>query len=296
MPSMRTDHARPIPLVALNVFATAMRTGTFTRAAAALGVTQSAVSRQIRFLEDEIGTTLFVRHKLGLRPTPAGETLFATVEEALGRIAATYRGLLQRRQTLTLRVPPTLAARWFVPRLPSLRVSMPDVDIRVATDDGRGRSLAEDNVDAAIRYGRGGWPGLIAIPLMPERLTPVCSPALAATITAPADLKQHRLLHCAPQDAWRRWLGEMGVDGADIRHGETFDTLELALSAATRGMGIALGDRTLLAEAFEDGILVAPFDHALDLGTSYFLVFEDARETTPTLASLAEVLTMQEAR
>ncbi len=295
MSSMRSAHARPLPLHALHVFATAMRTGSFTRAAAALQVTQGAVSRQVKYLEDEIGTVLFVRHKLGLRATPAGETLFATVDDAITRIGATYDGLRRRRRTLTLRVPPTLAVRWFIPLLPSLRAALPDIDVRVATDDGRGRSLAEDGVDAAILYGRGGWPGLIAIPLLPERLTPVCSPARAAELATPDDLLRVQLLRCAPHDAWRRWLEQAGVDADHLHHGETFDTLELALSAATRGMGIALGDASLLGEAFRDGVLVAPFDRTLDLGTGYYLAFRDGRETTPTLARLAAVMTMRQA-
>ncbi|WP_273499213.1 LysR substrate-binding domain-containing protein [Methylorubrum populi] len=288
---MSYAHTRRLPLHALLVFATAMRSGSFTRAATTLGVTQGAVSRQVKYLEDEIGTALFVRHKLGLRATPAGESLFATVDDALGRIAATYDGLRQRRQTLTLRVPPTLAVRWFIPLLPSLRLALPDIDIRVATDDGRGRSLGEDGVDAAILYGRGSWSGLIAIPLLSERLTPVCSPALAADLATPHDLHRHRLLQCAPHDAWRRWLVQAGVNTDHLRHAETFDTLELALSAATRGMGITLGDKTLLSESFSDNILVAPFAQTLDLGMGYHLVFQDGRETTPTLGLLAALMT-----
>ncbi len=288
---MSYAHARPLPLHALLVFATARRTGSFTRAATALGVTQGAVSRQVKFLEDEIGTALFVRHKLGLRTTPAGETLFTTVDDALDRIATAYDGLRQRRHTLTLRVPPTLAVRWFIPLLPSLRLALPDVDIRVATDDGRGRSLAEDGVDAAILYGRGSWPGLVAIPLLAERLTPVCHPALAREMTKPEDLQRQRLLQCAPHDAWRRWLEQAGVDADRLCHPETFDTLELALSAATRGMGVALGDQTLLSEAFRDGILVAPFAQTLDRGMGYHLVFGEGDQNTPALDLLATVMT-----
>lgn len=280
-----------LPLHALHVFATAMRTGSFTRAAAALRVTQGAVSRQVKSLEEDVGVLLFVRHKLGLRPTPAAETLFATVDDSFGRIAVAYGHLRQRRQALTLRVPPTLAVRWFIPLLPSLREALPDVDIRVATDDGRGRSLAEDGVDAAILYGRGDWPGLTAVPLMPERLTPVCSPAVAARLSVPSDLCAHRLLQCSPHDAWRQWLDQAGVDWTSIRHAETFDTLELALSAATRGMGVALGDHTLLGEALRDGVLVAPFEHRLDRDVSYCLVFPPSGDTPATLRMLADVMT-----
>lgn len=290
MRSMHETHAT-LPLHALHVFATAMRTGSFTRAAMALRVTQGAVSRQVKFLEEEVGASLFVRHKSGLRPTPAAEMLYATVDDAFGRIAATYTAVRRQRQTLTLRVPPTLAVRWFIPLLPSLRAALPDVDIRVSTDDGRGRPLAEDGVDAAILHGRGDWPGLTAIPLIPERLTPVCSPALAASLAVPADLRAQRLLQCAPHEAWRQWLEQAGVGWSSIRHAETFDTLEMALSAATRGMGVALGDRMLLDESLRDGILVMPFDQVLDRRISYYLAFPPAGESSPTLQRLADVMT-----
>jgi DNA-binding transcriptional LysR family regulator len=126
---MLTDHTfdppsflhRLPPLHALEVFAIAARAGTFSRAAQQLGVTQSAISRQIQQIEADLGTTLFIRHKLGLRLTPDGEALRPVVEDALMRLAGICEALRNASQVLTLRMPPTLAARWFLPRLPSLR-------------------------------------------------------------------------------------------------------------------------------------------------------------------------------
>ena len=297
MPSMTPDHASAItavarqpPLHALHVFAIAVRMGSFTRAAGVLGVTQGAVSRQVKQLEESLGIVLFVRHKRGLRPTPDAETLFAVVDEAFSRVLDTCDSLRTSGQTLTIRVPPTLAVRWFLPLLPSLRAMMPGVDIRVTTDDGRGRSLDDSGIDAAIIYGRGDWPHVEAVPLLPERLSPVCAPSVARRLGAPRDLEQVPLLQCAPLTAWGRWLAEAKAGWRAVRHEQTFDTLELALSAATRGQGVALGDLNLLQESLRDGVLVAPFDCVLDQGIAYYLAYPATRAAAPKIRSLRAAL------
>src|ERR1700740_2082720 len=138
MRSMPSDHVsgdfdfprRLPPLNALAVFAVAARSGTFSRAARSLSVTQSAISRQIQQLEGHLGLPLFVRHKLGLRLTSEAEILLPVVEEASARLSRTCDGMRNVGQVLTLRMPPALATRWFLPLLPSLRAVMPDVDVR----------------------------------------------------------------------------------------------------------------------------------------------------------------------
>ncbi len=297
MPSMLPDHAfttgfpfRRPPLHALEVFATAARCGTFSGAAKALFVTQSAVSRQIQRIEGHLGSPLFIRHKRGLRLTPEGEALLPVVEDAFTRLARMCDSLRGAGQVLTLRMPPTLATRWFLPLLPSLRTVLPDVDVRVTTYDAWEPRFEDGDVDAAILYGRGDWPDVDAIRLMPERLTPVCSPDLARTLRAPADLGGLPLLQCYPVQAWGRWLEGAGVGWIPSHPGQTFDTLELALSAATRGQGVALGDLNLLAESLADGVLVAPFDHVLDQGVSYFLIYPPQRGQLPKIRALRDWL------
>lgn len=297
MPSIPVTHAlipdvgaRLPPLHALHVFAVSVRTGSFTQAAEVLRVTQGAVSRQVKHLEEHLGITLFVRHKRGLRLTPEAETLFAVVDDGFSRVIGTCETLKASGQTLTIRVPPTLAVRWFLPLLPSLRSMMPGVDIRLTTDDGWGRSIEEDRVDAAILYGRGEWPHIEAVRLLPERLSPVCAPSLASRLTTLADLRHVPLLQCAPLTAWSRWLSAARTGWTAVRHEQTFDTLELALSAATRGQGVALGDLNLLHEPLEDGVLVAPFECVLDQGVAYYLAYPPARATTPKIRSLRSAL------
>ena len=295
---MRSDHEstdtallyRLPPLHALGVFATAARCGTFSRAARELSVTQSAISRQIQQLEEHLGLPLFVRHKRGLRLTSEAEALLPVVEDVFARLMRVCDTLRNARQVLTLRMPPTLAMRWFLPGLPSLRTLMPEVDVRVTTYNAREPHFEGGDVDAAIIYGRGDWPNLDCIRLMPERLTPVCSPELAKALFVPADLKGMRLLQCYPVEAWSRWLEAAGVGWIASPHGQSFDTLEMALSAATRNQGVALGDLNLLKESLRDGVLVAPFDCVLDRGISYFLIYPPERGSLPKIRALREWL------
>jgi DNA-binding transcriptional LysR family regulator len=295
---MHSDHAIAAadspyglpPLYALRVFAAAARCGTFSRAAKELLVTQSAISRQVQQLEEHLGLALFIRHKRGLRLTPEAEALLPVVEDAFARLARTCDSLRNAGQVLTLRMPPTLAIRWFLPLLPSLRAVMPDVDVRVTTYDARESRFDDSDVDAAIIYGRGGWPNMECIRLMPERLAPVCSPELAKSLHRPADLKAMHLLQCYPVQAWSLWLEAAGVGWIASHLGQTFDTLEFALSAATRSQGVALGDVNLLKESLRDGVLIAPFEFVLDQGIAYFLIYRPERGQLPKIRAFREWL------
>ncbi|WP_256349777.1 LysR family transcriptional regulator, partial [Pseudomonas gingeri] len=152
---------------ALEVFAAAARCGTFSRAAKELFVTQSAISRQVQQLEEHRGVVLFIRHKTGLRLTPEAEALLPVVEDAFARLTSLCNSLRNAGQVLTLRMPPTLATRWFLPLLPGLRAKMPDMDVRVTTYDAWEPRFEDSDVDAAIIQGRGDWKDVEAIPLMP---------------------------------------------------------------------------------------------------------------------------------
>ena len=278
------------PLHALEVFMTAARCGTFSRTTTELFVTQSAISRQIQQLEDNLGVQLFIRHKRGLRLTPEAESLLPVVEDAFTRIARACGNLRNSGQVLTLRMPPTLATRWFLPLLPSLQSALPDVDVRLTTYDAWEPSFESSDIDAAIVQGNGDWPDVESILLFPELLTPVSSPALAHQLAEPDILREKPLLHCYPLNGWRLWLDAAGVQGVHSHRGQIFDTLELALSAATRGQGVALGDVNLRQESLRDGVLVRPFNVVLDRGISYYLVFPKIRGQLPKIAALTKWL------
>ena len=289
--SVHLFHRRLPPLHALTVFAAAAASGSFSRAGELLFVTPGAVSRQIQQLERYLGCALFIRHKRGLKLTAEGQRLLPVVDDALGRLAGACEGLRTIGQVLVLRMPPTFTARWFLPILPELRALLPDVDVRITTYDSWEPEFERSDVDAAVVQGRGAWVGVEAVALMSEVLTPVCSPLMAAHVRSPADLLALPLLHCNPLDAWPRWLQAAGADNKDARRGQTFDTLELALAAATRGQGVAIGDLNLVRESLRDGILVAPFAQTIEQGLSYYLVYPPDRAQQPKIRILRDWLT-----
>jgi len=298
MPSIHEMHGSTVhgfqrrlpPLHALSVFAAAAACGSFSKAADALCVTQGAVSRQIQQLEAYLGCTLFTRHKRGLKLTAEGQHLLPVVDDALGRLAGACESMRNIAQVLVLRMPPTFTARWFLPLMPELRARLPDVDIRITTFDAWEPRFENSDVDAAVVHGHGAWVGVEAIALMREVLTPVCSPAMARSIQSAEDLAGLPLLHCVPADAWPRWLQASGADRKNAHRGQTFDTLELALTAATRGQGVAIGDLNLVQENIRDGVLVAPFSQTIERGLSYFLVYPIERAQQPKIRMLREWL------
>lgn len=283
-------HRRLPPMHAVTVFAVSAATRSFSRAAEQLFVTQGAVSRQVQQLEAFLGCPLFVRHKQGLKLTPEGEALLPVVHATLGRLADACDELRTVGQVMVLRMPPTFTARWFLPRLPELRALMTDVDVRITTHDAWEPAFDRSDVDAAVVRGTGQWPGVEAIELIREVQSPVCSPALAARLQAPADLLNLPLLHTDPLDAWERWLQTNGVPTRHARRGQTFDTLELALAAATRGQGVVMSDLILAEESLRDGVLVRPFEATIEQGIGYHLVYPPERAQQPKIRLLREWL------
>lgn len=281
-------HRRLPPMHSVTVFAVAAASRSFSRAAEQLFVTQGAVSRQVQQLEGFLGCSLFVRHKQGLKLTPEGEALLPVVQASLGRLADACDTLRTVGQVMVLRMPPTIASRWFLPRLPDLRASLPDVDVRITTHDAWEPAFDRSDVDAAVVRGTGQWVGVEAIELMAEVQSPVCSPAMAARIRTPADLLELPLLHTEPLEAWERWLQANGVSTRHARRGQSFDTLELALSAATRGQGVAISDLILAEESLRDGVLVRPFQATIEHGIHYWLVYPPERANQPKIRALRE--------
>ena len=284
-------HRRLPPMHAVTVFAVAAASRSFSRAAEQLFVTQGAVSRQIQQLEAFLGCPLFIRHKLGLRLTHEGEELLPVVHATLRRLADTCDDLRTVGQVMVLRMPPTFTARWFLPRLPELRGLLPGIDVRITTHDAWEPAFERSDVDAAVVRGKGQWPGVEAILLMREVQAPVCSPTLAAQLQTPDDLLRLPLLHTDPLDAWERWLQASSVSTRHARRGQAFDTLELALAAATRGQGVAISDLILAEESLRDGVLAQPFATTIEQGIGYYLVYPPDRAQQPKIRILREWLT-----
>lgn len=286
------------PMPALRAFEAAAQLLSFKQAAAQLHRTPSAVSHQIRGLEDELGTALFHRDPQGLRLTDAGREYLVAVHHALAALAeATSR--LQREHgegPLSISLFPSFAVRWLIPRLNDFRARHPGIEIELVSSV-RQADFDSGGIDAAIRFGAGDWAGLRADPLMFEHRFPVCSPALASGPTAlrtVADLARAVLLHNgAHPGEWARWLEEAGVDGVDPDRGPVFDASNEVLAAAANGMGVALGRTPLVESDLEAGRLLAPFDLQVPSHGRYWLVAPEATADAPALGAFRDWLQSQ---
>ena len=279
------------PLSALRAFEMTARHRSVGKAADVLRVTPSAVSHRLRALEAALGVTLLRHVNRRLVLTEAGQILLPGLSDGFARIEAALRALEARSQTgiLTISMLSTFAVRWFIPRLPRFQKANPDIQVHVSTGT-RTVDFVREGIDAAIRYGRGGWPGLRCDRLFGETIVPVCSPALmerGPALRRPADLARHTLLLSeARPDDWRHWLSGAGVPGLRPAHSAVFETTNFALAAAASGAGVAIVARELVAEELAAGRLVEPFDRAAPREDAYYLVCPELRSGEPKIAAL----------
>jgi LysR family glycine cleavage system transcriptional activator len=295
MPDRRT--ARPFrhlpPLGALRVFEAAGRHLSFTDAAGELCVTTSAVSRQIRALEDELGRRLFDRRPRGLALTTWGAAYLVSVADALRRLddaSATLRGKGARR-TLRLSVLASFAGNWLVPRLPRFERAHPDVDV-VMEATTRYADFARDPIDVAIRFGTGPWEGLTSEALFPLAYYPVCRPELARRppgLRTPADLARHTWLEEVHiPTAWPLWLAAAGVAGIEPVRRLTYDHAQLMLDAAMAGQGVALTSDVIAERALRERRLVRLFEVTATAPWTYHLVMRPDGRAEPAIAAFRE--------
>lgn len=295
-------HQRLPSLDRLLVFDAAARQLSFTRAAGDLFLTQSAVSRQVAALEEDLGAPLFVRRHRALDLTDDGRRLAAAVAEALDSLRATVAQIRapHGRQVLIITTTPGLASLWLIPRLASFTGAHPGVDVRIDASHDL-RSLASDGFDLAIRYGRSGTMG--GTPLFDEVVVPVCAPALlkrpGAPLKTPADLKRHTLLQTGSVTAqgmpaeWTSWLA--AVDAAHIEPAAllTFNTYDTAIAAAISGQGVVLGRRPIIDSLLRSKALVAPFKGLWSMERGYALVMSAAARRRPAAMALHDWLLAQ---
>lgn len=263
-------------LNALRAFEAAARHLSFSRAAEELHVTKAAVSHQVKALEEELGLPLFRRLNRALMLTDAGQALFPAITEALGIMSTAVAHLKKQDETgvLTVTTLDSVAAIWLVPRLGRFRRAHPDIDVRIATSDDS-IDFARVNVDLAIRYGAGHWPGTHAERLMTEEIFPVCAPSLlegGPPLKTPSDLANHTLLHDYGLETWERWLTAVGSPDVDAERGPLYPHSNLVLQAAEQGDGVALARSALAEGALASGRLVKPFDVSLPAEYAYYLV------------------------
>lgn len=274
-------------LNALRAFDAAARHGSLTRAAAELHVTHGAVSRQIRELERFLGRDLFHRLPRGIALTGHGRQLAFTVTsvfEDLRRAVADVRDR-PRHRVINLSTVPSLAARWLVPRLARFQAAHPGVEVRVGTSYQL-TDFKRDEVDIALRYGRGPWGDLYDERLFDSCVFPVCAPSLLEgenALREPSDLKRTTLLHDVTHGYWIRWLEEAGVEGVDARAGLVLEDSNVLLQGAIEGQGVALMPEPLVDADLRAGRLVRPFDTAIALDVTFHIVCRRERLEDPLL-------------
>ncbi|WP_430469879.1 transcriptional regulator GcvA [Thalassospira lucentensis] len=264
------------PLAALRAFEAAARHQSFKKAAAEIAVTPTAISHQIRLLEETLGIRLFDRKPRQVVLTPAGHELFPVLRDGFASFALAIDRVGQRTTTssLTVSVLPSFAAKWLLPRLPRFQVEYPDIHLRLHTSP-EVADLASGVVDAAIRYGAGPYRGLVAQTMFQERFVPLCSPMLG--LKHPEDLKDCALLHLdwlRPDDqtpTWERWALAAGIGGLKLSGGFTFSDDAHAIQAAIAGQGVVLASRELARAELDSGLLVQPFGPVIE-GHTYNLV------------------------
>nr|WP_205957619.1 LysR family transcriptional regulator [Pseudoxanthomonas winnipegensis] len=273
-----------VSLNALKAFESAARHLSFTVAADELSVTPAAISHQVKSLEDRLGVRLFRRTSRGLVITDEGLALVPTLSETFARLGRLLEQFEHghRREVLTVSVVGTFAMGWLLPRLQAFEARHPMVDLRLLTNNNR-VDVAGESLDFAIRFGDGAWHGLQAERLLDAPLSPLCSPAMAAPLRTPADLKDLPLLRSyRPQD-WPAWFEAAGCAPVPLR-GPVFDASTLMAQAAIDGHGVALVPPRMFAREIESGRLVQPFPIAVSTG-AYWLTMLKSRPVTPAMSA-----------
>ena len=279
------------PLNALRAFEAAARHESFTQAAQELCVTQGAVSQQVKALETELGCRLFNREHRRLVITAAGRSYLSVVRDAFDQLALGTEALLQQHKSgvLSVSTSPNFASKWLVHRLGRFAEQHPAIVLKLSASLQH-VDFAREDFDLAVRHGDGQWPGLHVTRLCEEDLFPVCSPALARELRSPQDLKKHTLLHIDERRDWSVWLETAGARGVDFARGPVFNQASMAIDAAVDGQGVALARSALAAWDLGAGRLIRPFDVALKLPYSYWIVCPKPTASLPKIATFRDWL------
>jgi LysR family transcriptional regulator, glycine cleavage system transcriptional activator len=274
------------PLAAVRAFEAAARHLSFTKAAAELGMTQAAVSYQIKQLEDRIGTPLFRRLTRKLELTETGQRLAPPVSDALARLAEAFAAARSDEDAvLKITALHTFVANWLVPRLGRFQRDYPQFTVWLDSST-RVIDLVVEQVDIGIRAGLGEWPGLVAEPLIPIMISPMVSPALIERIgglESPLDLLKLPLFR-EDDDSWELWFAAAGHNvPAGVARGARLDNQQIMGRAAADGQGVALLVPAFFAEDVAAGRLVQPFPQFLPSPRYYYLVYPKNRQHLPKI-------------
>jgi LysR family glycine cleavage system transcriptional activator len=281
------------PLDGLTAVLAAIRSGSFTAAAEELGLTHGAISRRVQTIEYWLGTPLFERHARGVRATPAGQRFAREVEQALATISQSAEHWKPRRELETVRISvvPSFAKLWLLRRLSDLQGSPAQIRIDLSTEH-RLANVEGREVDLAIRYGAGHWPGLRAHLLFRETLFPVAAPALARRlgVNAPCQrIVQEPLLHDSDTTHWRSWLASSGYRYRPRASDRRFEDYDVVLAAAEAGLGVALMRAPLALSAIAEGRLVRVNRKSIPNPASHWIVTRSREERHAVLRLIERI-------
>ncbi|MBU1348122.1 MAG: LysR family transcriptional regulator [Alphaproteobacteria bacterium] len=286
-----SDPLSGIPLSSIRVFEAAARLNSFTRAAEELGMTQAAVSWQIKALETRLGISLFRRLPREVRPTEPGERLARAATEAMILLRRAFAEVTEADQgVLSITTLTTLATQWLAPRLGAFQLANPELAVRLDTSS-RIMDLSRENVDIAIRAGDGNWPGVECALLMPSVFTPLCSPRLCERLQLKAPVDLVAAPRVGEEKEWAAWFASVGVSTeATPASRLRADIQGLEVAAAMGGQGVALGSPILFAREIEAGLLIQPFPQTMQLSKGYWLAWPEDRRRSPKIARFRDWL------
>ncbi|TVT33384.1 transcriptional regulator GcvA [Marinobacter vinifirmus] len=273
------------PLNALKMFEASARNLSFSGASEELFVTPSAVSHQVKTLENFLGVELFHRSNRKVTLTPQGEQYLASVKHAFDEIEmATQRlSVTQGASVVQISVAPNFLIRWLMPRMSRFRALFPDVELQINASMGL-LDFNRTSTDMAVYYGNGEWDDIEVEFLRKVMLVPVCGPGLLQTgppLEKPADLANHTLIYVSKRTwEWDNWLKKAGVEFITPKGSMQLSSSQLTTAAAQENLGVALADQTLISREIESGKLVVPFDIPLDTKKAFYLVYRKHRPLT----------------
>jgi LysR family glycine cleavage system transcriptional activator len=277
------------PLNSLRSFEASGRLLSFTLAAQELNVTQAAVSHQIKLIEDFLGVSLFYRLPRKLALTDQGKALLPEVIDAFDILASAIGTVSKDAASslLSVRLAPSFAAKWLSPKLKYFWLQYPEIDLCLfhahsAVDFDR------ENIDIAVTYGKGDWPGVVSEKLLSLDFSPVCVPSFLENDKPLSDmnnLKYYTLLHDANYECWGEWLKLAAVKDTPSNKGTIIDDTNVLIQAAVDGQGVALGSTTFVQDHLEAGRLIKPFDITLENDFAYYIVYPKSHLNNPAVCA-----------
>ena len=282
-------------LSSLRAFEAAARHQNFTRAAAELNLTQTAISHQIKNLEDLLQVELFARERSAVRLTDVGHEYLESVRDVINQIAAATDRVIDKNRgnVLTVSCLTAFAVKCLIPHLGDFRRRHPDIVLRIGTVVSFDL-LQHHDYDVAIRYGAGNWRGFVSHKIAPEEVFPVCSPRLLKAgmkLKSPSDLRQHTVIRTssfALRDEWPQWLEIAGVPDLEFADEIACDLLFPSIQAAVDGLGVALGRTALVASDIANGTLIEPFDIRMPTNSGCHVISPIERADMPMVAAFRD--------